>query len=284
MIKGNATDVPTDRSVRSGELFGRPVIGQPSVPFFPAAGHEEALARLLFLAEYGRAGGLLVGRRGVGKTTVLREAAHELRLGRRAFVHLDVAGLNADGVRSAILAAAGLPTLNNESAVDCEMRIRSHLHGQQMIGLPVVFLVDNVDEADSCGIKQLDRILRLADPALGSITVLGTATDAIQAMSLDWLDRHAELRIDVTPFEAIEIANYLADECSRSQDTYEFTASAVEKITSVSAGIPRDVNRIARLAVLAAEADDRSEITDHLIGLVVNEMPSVARLPELASA
>ena len=262
-----------------GAPFSEPPIGQPTAKYVPVAGHEEALARLLYLAEHGRSGAIMVGPRGIGKSLLLAEASRELRNGQRYLVSIDLAGLDADGVYDRMLFSAGVPRQGNESHTNADEKLRNVFHGHQLVGRPVVLLLDHIEAAEAEGLKALERIVRLADRSLGQLTVLAASTDCDAACRFEWLARHSELRIDVPSLCSAEVGEYISTSLSRVYCDVEFDVSAVQRVAEVSAGLPREINRICRLIVLAAEAENIDVITRSLVDTVENELPSVRRCP-----
>lgn len=255
------------------EPFTQPPVGRPTAGYIAVPGHEEALARLLYLAERGRSCGLMVGPHGAGKSLLFSEAARELRNGQRCVIAIDMSCLNADALMDRVLFAAGLPR-TEANASQNEQRLRDFFQGQQLVGHPVVLLADHVDEADDCGLKALDRIIRLADRSLGSITLLAAANDIDRALRFDWLARNNELRIDLPPLNRSDVADYLSAAMEMAKCECRFSDESIDLIADRSAGLPAAINRLARLAVLAAQSEGEPVVSGSLIETVDNELPT----------
>lgn len=255
------------------EPFSDPPIGRPTAHYVPIEGHEEALARLLYLGERGHSGAIMVGPQGVGKSLLLEEASRELRNGQRCVLHIDIAGLDEESVCERFFYAAGLARPFGETPVKSERRLRDYFQGQQLVGHPIVILVDHVDEADDGGLRALHKIVRLADRRVGTLTVLAAAADLQRALEIGWLAQMSELRIDVPPLTRDDVSEYLAASLLLAECPHSFSASAIDRIAEESGGLPRMINRLGRLAVLAANATDLREISVDLLESVMHELP-----------
>lgn len=245
--------------------------------FYRSAAHEEALARLLYLAEYGRAGGLLVGVPGSGKTTVLNEAARDLKLGGRQVIAVDMAYLGEEELVESLFAAFRVrPTATTRAAIYRELA--SLAAGANLAGRPTVLLLDDVDLAESSALEAIDRVLRCFGADSGTVTVLATASDAVKARACNWIDRTAELRIDLGPLSAEEVAGFLAITSLVDGVTRRYSRDAALVVYDHTTGQPRQIGRLARLAALAAEAAGADEIDAALVQAVANELPSATAL------
>ena len=217
--------------------------------YFPAAGHEEAAARLLYVADAGRFG-LMSGPAGVGKSLVLSLAADGLRRSRRTVVSADLAGAaDGDSVRRRVAAAAGTTPGCLEDAV----------RGAAAFG-SVVLLLDHVGAT-----VDLSETLSLFRD--GAVVAAG-----------EWdAGGRADLVVPVPPLREDETTGYLSAGLEdAARDDLTFDAAAAARIHELSGGLPRSVDRIARLAVVAADADAEAVIGPATIDAVRGELPPAA--------
>ena len=243
--------------------------------YFPAAGHEEALARLLYLIEYERPGGVMTGPSGVGKTTLLRMAAEEAAGQRRTVAILDLAGATASDVATRMLAACGLVPSSVETACDRETRLRNYLGGSILSGQPVVLIVDHVDRADADAAAGLDRLLAGLDETGGGLTLILSAGETLASEFAAVAGRWCELRVDVPAIPQVEIAGYLGSSVEAAGCDVQFDDGATQRLYAFAGGIPRLINRAVRLACLSAAADGQRDVSAPNIEAVLGELPAV---------
>lgn len=277
VINTQTVTTVVDPGIAATGSFGDPPVGRPTARYVPVTGHEEALARLLYLAEHGRPGAVMVGAEGVGKSLLLSEAAKELRNGRRCVITLDMKRLEAEDVVERTLLAARLTTSAKESRLRRERRLRDFFQGHQLVGHPVVFLVDHLEGATASGLNALDHLLSLADQNLGTITVLAASVSIDEAFRCEWLAKHSELRIELPRLSTADTAEYIASTLLLSGSGLSFSDGAINRIAEHSSGTPREINRVARLAAIAAESEGYERIDEELVDVVIAELPAATR-------
>ena len=244
---------------------------------FASTSGDEAVSRLLYLAEQSRPAGLLRGRAGVGKTTALASVATELRRGGRPVLTLDLAGASHSDVLDRAAAQAGLAVRDDETATTSLRRLRRWIDGQLAVaGLTI--LVDHVDEADELAATAIDRLLGGCDSARVSPTLLAAAGGG-PLPPLRWLSRHAALMVQLAPFDLDETRRFLNDGIAAVGGggyVPRFTDEAAERLHAVSAGQARTLASIARMAFLAGRTERFAELTVDLVDSVLPELAVAA--------
>jgi len=244
--------------------------------FFLAPTHEEALARLDFLAEQRRRLGLLFGRSGCGKSLILDVFARQLRRSGCTSARVSLLGMD---VYEFLWATAGALGINPdpdtvrghlwEAITDRLMEFR--LQRQRAL-----LLLDDVQTAASEVLQQVTRLVQNdASPESGLTVVL-----ACQADQEDRLGRRlwelAELRVDLESWSPEDTEHYLQESLRRSgRESPIFDASAAARIHDLSDGIPRRVNQLADMALLAAAGQEMHHIDGLLIDEVFHELAVV---------
>ena len=252
---------------------GEPMPAAPDAWYFPAAGHEEAVARMLYLVEHYRPGGLLTGESGVGKSMLLRAVAAECEELRRTVVPVDLTAASADDVLRRALLGCGLVSNDGESSVEVERRLTGYLRGCQLSERPVVVLADHADRAAVGAAEGLERLMRLTDARLGGVTLILASTTGVPVAMSSVAARWCELKISVPGVTRDELPGYLAGAVEDAGSGVEFDDAAADRLHAVSNGVPRLIDRAARLAVLSAYADGLPAVAASTIDGVLAEMP-----------
>lgn len=232
-----------------------PFAGRQTPLFYEGESQTEAMARLRFsVAE--RRSAMLLAPRGAGKTLALAQFAAPCRRSGR-----DVAALNLAGIspRELLWRMAGQLSLSpgpNEDAVRLFRRLTDYAAGAQWRGAAAVLLLDDADQAGPDVQSTLLRLLGCSDGrgAWASI-VLAAAPNQASRLSAGLIDA-IDLRIDLGPWTEAETIGYVQHAlldagCERPV----FEDEAVAVLFVLSEGIPRQVNRLADRALLAAAAE-----------------------------
>lgn len=233
--------------------------------FFDGPGHAEALARLFFLTEEGQVGGILAGAEGTGKSLTLRLTSQHVARSRRQAVALDLDGLDfesfawklAGGLRLAPSGAAGPATWWRS--------IDDALAGTGLARRHTVVLLDHVDAAHPSCRAALERLLAVARRAPGRMTVIAATRD-VSCDVLGPLRRVAPLRVELPPFDGEQTARYVVQTLHRAGCAKTvFEASALRELFEQTRGVPRLVNRLCELSLLAAMHDERPTVAREIV-------------------
>ncbi len=229
--------------------------GQNRLPFhgaeapFESRSFEEAVARLMFLAERGWSGGWLFGPSGCGKTSVLRAVKSELRRAGAEAILVSLCGVDGDEFWPTVANALGARDV--EYGLAARKSVRALLVASSMINRQVTFLFDDVDRGGVGLWDQLAAFVRMAEGVTPTHTVV--VATACELPNGD-LARRIDLRADVSPFSADDVAAFVASRLQQAGSDVAFTPDAVNELYAVTAGVPAAVGRFADLAIVAAQA------------------------------
>jgi general secretion pathway protein A len=237
--------------------------------FFLAPTHEEALARLDFLAGERRRLGLLFGRSGCGKSLVLEVFARQLRRAGSIAARYSLLGMDS---YEFLWATAGALGINPDREVGRGLlwsAVADRLTEFRLQRQRSVLLLDDVHAAPAEVMQHLARLVQLdLSPESGLTIVLTCDADQANRLSRGLLEL-AELRVDLESWSPEDTASYLADALHRvGRDAPIFDSSAAARIHDLADGVPRRVNQLADMALLAAAGQE----LDHIDGPMVEEV------------
>jgi type II secretory pathway predicted ATPase ExeA len=244
--------------------------------YVPLPGHQEAVARLVHTIDAGDRLVVLSGSSGLGKTRVLTQALLESRspLRRMALVSdpIDAASLFAGlagglGVRHAGTAAslaAGWRALRHE------IRLRA------LEGVQVILAVDGCHTlAVSGGTGHLGRLAHLGGSERCAVTVLIVVDDDERGGTPP--DRLWTLAVRLKPLTRSETGTYLAAKLAVAGCSDPlFSPRAVTRLHALSGGIPRGLDRLASLSLMAGASRGLEAIASEVVDAVSCE----CHLPE----
>ncbi len=244
--------------------------------FYQSPSHEEALARLEFLVEQRQRLGLLLGQSGTGKSLILDRLATNLRHHGAQVANLSL--LSVDLHEFLWLLAADLGLNPDRKATPFELwrglidRIAENRYQQ----LDTVVLLDDANHAKP---EVLDHLVRLMQSDRGMpmslVLVLAAPANRISHIGHRLLEL-AELRIDLEPWEESDTGGYLHSALNQSgRKTLLFTDAAILRLHTLAGGIPRRVNQLAALALVAGAALQLSKIDADTIDAVYHELGTI---------
>lgn len=241
--------------------------------FFEGPVHEEALARLHFLADARRRLGLLLGEPGSGKSLVLEVFAAQSRRQGRAVAALNLAGADPAGALWQLLASLGVNPDAGEPPWALWRRLADRLAEHRYQQLTTAVLLDDADQAPAETLALIGRLVRLDPLPEARLTVVMAACPAgVERLGRPLLEK-AELRIDLGPWDPADTEQYLGESLARAgRDKPVFEAPAMERIHDLAGGIPRRVNQLADLALMAGAGRGLARIDAETVEAACREL------------
>jgi type II secretory pathway predicted ATPase ExeA len=244
--------------------------------FYESPTHEEAMARLLFLVEERQRLGMVLGETGTGKSMLLEVVARHLRRGGSQVANITLPGADLREFLWLIAAELGLNPSGRDDVFRLWRGIIDRLAENRYQQLDTVFLFDDAHDASR---EVLEHVLRLAQvdrsPASRVAVVLSSSTGhgaALDARLLELLD----LRVDLDRWEQLDTIGYLNWSLSQAgRKTPAFGDDAMIRIHSLSDGIPRRVNQLASLALMAGAARQLKLVDGETVSAIQHELNAV---------
>jgi general secretion pathway protein A len=261
--------------------------------FFQSVGHTEALARLHYLvAERTMYAGLLSGEVGCGKSITGRVFAAGLDSRQHAVVVFENAHFRfADhmrhlatqlGVDPKRIAAA-------RTAAQVYELVRSILvslgdgHGRHL-----VLVFDEAQDLRADTLADLKRLLNFNDDGRGRLTLilLGQPELRERIRSHAPLDQRISLRFHLEGMTTADCRAYLEHRLrvAGHPSGHLFSPAAHELVATAGRGVPRELNRLAKLALEAARSAGRDHVGADDVSAVVDDLAEQRQEDRLAIA
>ncbi|MFM9058670.1 MAG: AAA family ATPase [Planctomycetaceae bacterium] len=241
--------------------------------FHPGPPQEEALARLEWLVTGRQRCGIVTGDAGHGKSHLAATAARRLGgLGCEVAV-LSLAGLPEGEWIDLVLERLPLDAASRAESSRPWQKLESRLRENALMERPTVIVCDDVDRGPADAAEGIARIASAVESRFSWSLVVATAAPAGLDRVPDALRQRAALRIELVPWTEGETAAFLAWELARHGRSPDvFTAEAAATLARFAGGVPRDVCRLARLALAAAAGDGAERIAAATIERVWREL------------
>jgi general secretion pathway protein A len=244
--------------------------------FFSSPTHDEALARLTFLVQERRRLGLLFGSSGCGKSLVLEVFSRQLRRSGTQVSNVSLTGTDLHEFLWLVAADLGINPDRRDDVFRLWRLLLDRLVENRYQQLNTVVLLDDAEDASP---QLLEHLVRLAQADCGTNTGLTIvlASDANFASQIPpRLLELAELRIDLEPWEPADTIQYVGttlEYAGRREPL--FTDEALNRLHDLSDGIPRRVNQLANLALVAGAGRKLDEIDAETVNDAYQELTIV---------
>jgi general secretion pathway protein A len=246
--------------------------------FFPSPTHEESLARLQFLVEERHRLGLLFGPTGCGKSLVLEVFARQLRRTAAQVANLSLQAIDLREFLWLTAAELGLSPNRRDDVFTLWRGVLDRLAENCYQQFNTVLLLDDADEATNTVLEHVTRLSQFqgTDRGASRLTIL-LAANSTTAMRLPTrLLEAAELRIDLEPWEPGDTLQYVSEAIARAgAATPIFSTDALYHLHDLCGGIPRRVNQLANLSLLAAAGRKLTEIDTDTVESAYHELAVV---------
>jgi len=239
---------------------------------FPSRAYQEAFQRLLYVAERRRVL-LLTGDAGSGKSTLLRALAHHLSPTAYRVVYLADMAFTVRSFYAALLEALQQEVPFHLVRAKALAR-RALLESQKTHRRTPVLLLD---EAQSLSTALLEEVRGLCNYDFDAyspfaLVLCGTRELArrLSLQSAEALLQRIDLRFHLGGMSQEETAQYVRHHLQQAGARGEiFTPEAIRRIHQACGGIPRRVNKLATLALMAAASAGVHVIDDGLVDSVI---------------
>jgi general secretion pathway protein A len=241
--------------------------------FYASPMHEEALARLQFLVTGPRQLGVLLGDWGSGKSLLLEVFAEELHRRGSRVAKFSALGMDAGEFLWQTAAQWGLNPDATWSQRQLWTAIADKLAEFRYERLRAVLLVDDADEAAADVLVQLARLAQWEATCDARMTItLAARTERLTKIGRRLLEL-TDLRIEIGAWSLADTQRYIEQALAKAGRLLPaFEQSAYERLHQLSHGMPRRVQQLAELSLVAGAGSKLSLIDAQTVDTVFQEL------------
>jgi type II secretory pathway predicted ATPase ExeA len=239
---------------------------------------EEAVARVVDAVETGQRWAAVRGDAGLGRSTVLARAARELR---RPDCRIARVGAPVDGTTLWLTLAEGLGTRPRRGASRAAAwaALREAVRLCRWQKLSAVLLVDDAQTlCDDSDRSDLDRLVDLEPGEATRLTVVAAFREPEEPADEPTHRVPWELDVRLTPLRLSDTTSYVETKLAAAGRTESlFTPRAFVRLHDLSGGVPRGIDRLASLSLMAAALRRLEVVTPDVVEGVLRECLSPSR-------
>lgn len=241
--------------------------------YYPSPLHEEALARLAYLAEKGSACGLLLGPSGCGKSLILSRFSQLQRKQGAAVAAVSAMGASASEMLLEIGSAWGANVRHSDELPQLWQKTTDRLRELYIEQVSALLIVDGLHQALAEGESLIDRLHAFAEGSAANLVLVIACEAGRQDSLTSRILSGAELRIELDLWNLEETAGFLQQWLSQtSADNPEFDDQAVEVLHELAEGNPRRVRQLAELTLLAGSGMSVGPVREDVVQAAYDEL------------
>lgn len=252
--------------------------------FYASPEHEEALSRLQYLVEETTMNlGLLSGEIGCGKTITRAVFASRLDASRFRVVTLENSGFPFNDLLAAILRRLQPDGPATGSKFERCERLEALMKRLAADGRHLVLLLDEAQDMPAAGLHQLRWLTNFNGNGSAIVTLVLIGQPELRPLVAGdaAINQRISLRFHLRPLEREDVPGYLRHRLRAaghaSGEVFEEAAS--EAVFTATRGVPREVNRLAKLALEQAWLAEAPLVAAKSVEAVVRDLERHQALP-----
>ena len=241
--------------------------------FYPGSTQEEALSRIHFLVDNQRRLGILSGPAGCGKSMIFEVCAKQLRQQNRIVAIQNLVGVQADEFLWRL--GVGLGTNPHIRATPRQLwrLIDDQIRASRYQRVNNVLMFDDVEDAETDVLTMLARLAQADASDDSRLTLILACEEARTHLLGHRLRQLCDLLIEVEPWSVEETAEFLRNSLKAAAcDPDIFSNGAERRLHELTEGVPRRVQQLAQLSLVAAAAEDLESIDVETLDAVHDEL------------
>lgn len=241
---------------------------------FESSIHEEALARLLYCVEQSKALAVLHGPPGCGKSQLLKTLLNQVRRTQRFFASLHLANLSEAEFLDQLESQLRLGGTPSDPVSSRWLKLLDFFKTTHETSLQTVLLLDGLEETQNSTVLAIRRLIHLHNRSAAHLTIVVGLNHGPFLKSITDLLELADMGVEVQPLGRAETESYVRTRLETAGSHQPvFQADAIDQLQQLSGGVPREINRLCDLALLAGMSEARSAIDRNLVAGLVGESP-----------
>jgi type II secretory pathway predicted ATPase ExeA len=230
--------------------FTRDPFAELDSTYVSLPGHDEAAARLVYAIETHARRIVFNAPAGMGKSAVMRKVLTETRNPLRKFATI---ACPPDGTLFLTVVAEGLGNRlgRNPDRLTAWRSLDQSIRAAALEGMHVVIVIDHCQQLADSSRRDLELLIHLGSHSDAGVSVVQISRPDADRRSE--FDDSGILSIELLPLTRSQVDGYVRSKMSAMGcDEPIFTPRAITRLQALSRGVPRRVQQLATLSLMAA--------------------------------
>jgi len=249
------------------KLKAKPFENTPDPKFFyNSAQHEEAFARMMYVAKEDKGAGMISGIFGCGKTVLARALHDQLKRSAYTVALVNNPRLDDQGLLKMICRQIGQTTIPNQKA-DILMLLEESIRNNINDGKKTIIVIDEAHAIQEMNVFEEIRMLlnfQDNDRFLLNLFLLGQPELKMKVESNKQLLQRIAIRYHLEGLSHEETMRYIDHRISVAGGRIEFTSTALTYIFEMTGGIPRRINQLCDMCLFTGFSHKSTRIDEDI--------------------
>ncbi len=240
---------------------------------YHSAQHEEALARMSYAIQHRKGGGLLSGVFGCGKTLIAQAILNELKSEKYRYAYISNPLLGPEELLRSILRrlkSVNLPERKTEFSADYFLELLEKiLYDSNREGKKIVIIIDEAHIIEDAKVFEELRLLlnfQLQDKFLLTLLMFGQPELSLKINDYQPLEQRIAIKSHLEPLTITDTCQYILHRLSvAGRQAPIFSEEALRMIYDYSGGVPRRINRLCDISLLAGFGKRADTIREDIV-------------------
>lgn len=234
--------------------------------YFESSAHAEAQNRLMYVAEQGEPFVLLMGDRGLGKSSILNRVQEECRRFGHSCVLMNVAALDEDAFLWHLCGGLSIIPGGEPSRSRMMTAIRDELSGRALCNHRTVILLDDLNRAGADLSLMIQFLSAINEQTDGGVSVIG-ASEGVLSPGLQQL---SALRVQISALGEQDSRAFVRG-LLNAQEIASVSEDGLTAIAEYCKGSPAQLARVCELVRITNATNPSLEINADVLAVLTEE-------------
>jgi general secretion pathway protein A len=208
----------------------------------------------------------LIGSAGTGKTFLLNLLLRQIARTQRQVAFVDLLGLDCEEMLAELMGGLRIGGIADRRRFALWREIEDFLKGSHTCRVQTVLIFDHLERAPVETVRAVERLMHVGGASSEFMSVV-IATRTLELPNCPTsLGGIADLRIHLPTLDRQETGNYVEQLLYRAGCRNGiFDELAIDVLYEQSLGIPRDINRLCDLSLLAAMGAEQTRVDERIV-------------------
>ncbi len=196
----------------------------------------------------------------------------------KGFAQADLEGLSENQFLRQLEIQLRLGGTETDSSAIRWRRLLDFFQSASDSGLFAVLLLDNLEDAEPRALTAIKRLVHLHDQSAAHLVVIAGLDHGQHSPRVSDLLERAEMCVEVGPLRRSETESYVESRLKASGNAQAvFEADTIDQLQQLTGGVPREINRLCDLALLAGMSEQQTALGPQLLAALAEEYGAVSR-------